>query len=49
MMYFTCRDLEVKAGEMAYLLFEQRRVGQFSMLKFGPIYADVLYLSCFKR
>ena len=46
MMYFTYRDVEIKTGEVAYLLFEQGRgLGQFSILKFDPKYDDVLYLS----
>ena len=43
MMYFTYRDVEVKTGEVASVLFKQGR-DQFSILKFDPKYDDVLYL-----
>ena len=45
MVYITYRSFEVKNGEMAYLLFQRRRMvkgekegRQFSILKFDNVY-----------
>ena len=42
MIDFTYCDFKVKIEEITYVLIKQRRRGQFSTLKYGPICHDVL-------
>ena len=47
MIDFTYCDFKVKTEEITYVLIKQRRRGQFSTLKYDPIYHDVLVSACF--